>query len=216
MKSTFILRANYDDLFQDLTPQQAGEVIQAVFAHVHNRPVPPFSSAEARITFKCIEKDITFDLNKYEQTCKKRQEAAQKRWTTKHAKKCKCIPNEDDEIRTDENITSTAQPPAHSKDKSSRYKTQLQLFSNQVLERFEPPMSPTQKAIWFKRNCRCLSDILNFCNQDITLALQTIHVCAQRLQQAGLSGGYEAVCRNLPDYMTKAQKQLEEEYGPTK
>ena len=70
MKDTFILRANYDDLFQTLTASQAGEVIQAIFAHVHKRAIPAFSSPEAHITFKCIQKDITFDINKYQKCAK--------------------------------------------------------------------------------------------------------------------------------------------------
>lgn len=211
MKDTFILRSNYDELFQDLTSQQAGEVIQAIFAYVRQRTLPKFSSAEARITFKCIQKDITFDLNKYNKTCEKRKQAAEKRWTRKNAKKCKCI-------RRDENInTLTAQDqpaqtaPALLQAEKEQPKTLLQQFSNQVIERFERPIqTDTQKSIWFKRNCRCLRDILNFCNRDIPLALQTISVCARRLQQAGLTGGYEAVCRNLPEYMTRAQQELKD------
>ena len=106
---------------------------------------------------------------------------------------------------------------ALSQEKKEPPKTLLEQFSKQVLEHFESAVqTPEQKHIWFKRNCRCLSDILNFCNRDITLALQTIRVCILRLKKAGLSGGYEAVCRNLPEYMAQAQQELEEAYGYTK
>ena len=226
MKDTFILRANYDDLFQTLTAQQAGEVIQAIYAHVHKRAIPPFSSPEARITFKCIQKDITFDINKYQKMCEKRKASAEKRWTTKNAKKCKCIhhedENEDEEMRKDELLLTAQGKPAQGesallKENTPRAKTLLQQFSNRVIENFENSVqTDEQKHIWFKRNCRNLRDILNFCNRDITLALQTIRVCILRLKKAGLTGGYEAVCRHLPEYMAQAQQELEEEYGYTK
>ena len=85
----------------------------------------------------------------------------------------------------------------------------LQEFSNAVLAEFEEEMNDVQKGIWFKRNCRCLTDILNYCGKDIPLALQTVRVCTERLEKAGFSGGYEAVCRNLPEYYQQAKKRLE-------
>ena len=93
--------------------------------------------------------------------------------------------------------------------KKKRALNQLQRFSNEVLAQYEEPMDDVQKGIWFKRNARCLTDILNFCGKDIPLALATIGECADRLQRAGLSGGYEAVCRNLPEYYAEAKKKTE-------
>ena len=91
----------------------------------------------------------------------------------------------------------------------------LQKFSNAVIENFEQNVqTPEQKRIWFRRNCRCLTDILNYCGKNIPLALGTIEACAARLQKANLSGGYEAVCRNLPEYMGQAQKdEMEVKYA---
>ena len=91
----------------------------------------------------------------------------------------------------------------------------LQKFSNAVIENFETNVqTPEQKRIWFKRNCRCLTDILTFCGKNIPLALGAIEACVLRLQKANLSGGYEAVCRNLPEYMAQAQKDnLEANYA---
>ncbi len=99
--------------------------------------------------------------------------------------------------------------------KPKRELNALQQFSNAVLENFEPHVqTPEQKRIWFKRNCRCLTDILTFCGENIPLALGAIETCVLRLQKANLSGGYEAVCRNLPEYMAQAQKDnLEANYA---
>lgn len=83
----------------------------------------------------------------------------------------------------------------------------LQQFSNRVIEEFEN-LNPEQKAVWFRRNCRCLSDILKFCGGDIELALQTVRECVIKLDKLGWQGGYEAVCRNLPMYYKTACKTL--------
>ncbi len=84
----------------------------------------------------------------------------------------------------------------------------LQKFSNAVIAEFEELETKDQIAVWFKRNARCLSDILRFCGGDIPTALATIRVCVERLEKAGLRGGYEAVCRLLPEYYQEAKKRL--------
>lgn len=72
--------------------------------------------------------------------------------------------------------------------------------------RFEPPLDAAQQDVWFRRNCRCLKDILQFCHSDIPLALTTIDVCLKGMEKAGFTGGYEAVLRNITNYYTQAQK----------
>ena len=92
---------------------------------------------------------------------------------------------------------------------SANIKTPLQMFAAKVLEHFEPSVkTDAQKQIWFKRNCRCLADIFNFCGQNSDLAVTTVYVCFSRLEKANLQGGYEAVCRNLTHYFAEAQKLL--------
>lgn len=108
------------------------------------------------------------------------------------------------------NINNTTAPKvAGSVQPKPKQLNDLQKFAKAVAERFEEPMDKVQLGIWYKRNCRCLTDILNFCGKDIPLGLETISVCVKRLEKAGLSGGYEAVCRNLPEYHAIAKKQME-------
>lgn len=128
-------------------------------------------------------------------------------------------PQPEPETEAEKNILTAAQPGTQGAGKTSwgdpdhkPSQTLLQVFGGEVAERFEPDVkNPVQFQIWFKRNVRCLRDILNFCSQDIPLALQTISVCARRLQKSGLKGGYEAVCRNLPEYYAAAKLELEDE-----
>ena len=102
----------------------------------------------------------------------------------------------------------TAAPKsAGTPNKPKRALNDLQKFSNAVIENFEPDVkTDTERAIWFKRNCRCLSDILNFCGKNIPLAIGTIDACVDRMEKAKIDGfGYEAVCRNLPLYREEAK-----------
>ncbi|MDD6153478.1 MAG: hypothetical protein PUC11_05980 [Elusimicrobia bacterium] len=114
----------------------------------------------------------------------------------------------DTETETDINKQHTAAPAAGQVNQKPKL-NKLQEFSNAVLAEFEELETKDQIAVWFKRNCRCLSDILKFCNGEIPVGLAVIRVCVERLEKAGLSGGYEAVCRNLPEYYHEAKKRLE-------
>ena len=100
-----------------------------------------------------------------------------------------------------------AEPEQENKPKPKKL-NKLQEFSNAVIDQFENLENKDQIAVWFKRNCRCLTDILRFCGGDIQTAVETIRVCVERLEKAGLTGGYEAVCRNLPEYYQAAKKRL--------
>ena len=121
-----------------------------------------------------------------------------------------------------ENINTPIPPTSQGEQVSSfsqkeLEKTRLWAFANEVVKHYEASVqTEEQKAIWFHKNRRQLRDIFEFCGKDTTLALRTILKCIERLKGAGLSGGYAAVCRNLPDYYTQAKQELEEEYGYTK
>ena len=168
-------------------------------------------------------------LESYEQNKKKMKKARSARWKKQENVVGKSLRNmfeggiaqqtdteTDTETETEtktetetENISLTAQAPAA---QGERAKTPLPAeFVDRVIERFEQAVAtPAQREIFVRRNARCLKDILGFCDHNISLALQTISVCARRLEQGGVSGGYEAVCRNLPEYYEKAKQELQE------
>lgn len=120
---------------------------------------------------------------------------------------CKRQTDTETDTETDINKQHTAAPAA-GQERPKPKLNNLQQFSNAVLAEFEELETKDQIAVWFKRNCRCLTDILKFCSGDIPTGLATIRVCVERLEKAGLSGGYEAVCRNLPEYYYEAKKRL--------
>lgn len=228
-KNSFVLRNEYLDIFEDLSDKQAGSLIKTVYRYAVNGEEPEGLNDEAvKMAFRFIKKDIDYDTAKYAELCAKRSEAGKsggrpnekqkKQMLFEKAKgfsekqKKHSVSDSDSVVVSDsDNKLLTADKAAEQAGKSPNPKklNPLQNFSNSVIAAFEENMNDTQKGIWFKRNCRCLSDILNFCGKDIPLALETISVCVERLEKAGLKGGYEAVCRNLPDYYEQAKERLE-------
>ena len=204
--------------------QTKGKIFQAVldFGMYQTWPTLDLSPAEAQ-GYQAVQEIVEHEIKAYKKFCKEQKQKAQKLW--------KKMPSNDEaaalppgqcqtnlkqeakqELEAENNILPAAQPGAQA---ASGFwqnlpspATLLERFAQQTAQRFEPSISSaTQYQIWFKRNARCLRDILNFCCQDIPLALQTISICAIRLQKAGLTGGYEAVCRNLPEYYAQAQQE---------
>ncbi|MBR1980184.1 DUF6291 domain-containing protein [Candidatus Proelusimicrobium excrementi] len=219
-KNSFVLRNEYLDIFTDLSDNQAGVLIKAVYKYAAAKEMPEgLKDVEVKMAFKFIKKDIDYDTAKYEEICEKRSEAGKsggrpkkqmlfekpKGFFEKQKKHSDSVSDSVVVSDSEKLQLLTAADAAEQAEKSPKPKlNKLQEFSNRVIEHFEELKTDDQKAIWFKRNCRCLSDILKFCGGDIDVAVECIAVCVERLEKAGLKGGYEAVCRNLPDYYREA------------
>lgn len=92
--------------------------------------------------------------------------------------------------------------------KSSPQKERLKAFADKVALKFESFENQTQKNVWFYRNYKNLRDILDYGGSE-QMGLLTIQACAEMLEAKGYSGGYGAVCRNLPLYYEKAKRIME-------
>ena len=201
-----------------LTDEQLGSAVLGICeqAFENDTAYLPDTPQEERL-FALLTQWKDEALESYEQNKKKMKKARSARWKKQENVVGKSLRNmfeggiaqqTDTETET-ENISLTAQAPAA---QGERAKTPLPAeFVDRVIERFEQAVAtPAQREIFVRRNARCLKDILGFCDHNISLALQTISVCARRLEQGGVSGGYEAVCRNLPEYYEKAKQELQE------
>lgn len=181
-----------------------------------------------QVGYTAVQEIVENEIKSYKKFCKEQKQKIKNHWNKiKNHDDTTVLPERNNqtetktETETDIYKKHTTAPksagPVSVPELSKKPKqlNDLQKFSNAVIENFESNVqTPEQKRIWFKRNCRCLTDILNFCNKNIPLALATIEACAVRLEKANLYGGYEAVCRNLPEYMAQAKKtNLEESYG---
>ena len=115
-----------------------------------------------------------------------------------------------DKIRLD-NINNTSTPAVARVEEFSKPKkrTALQVFCNCVVADFEKNVKTNeQKRIWFKRNCRCLTDILSFCDKDIERAMFAIDETCKWLEENNLEGGYEAVLRNIAEMDSRALRRI--------
>ena len=215
-----------------LTDEQLGSAVLGICeqAFENDTTYLPDTPQEERL-FALLTQWKDEALESYEQNKKKMKKARSARWKKQENVVGKSLRNmfeggiaqqtdteTETETETDtdtetENISLTAQAPAAQTEREfCEKKTPLPAeFVDRVIERFEQAVTTdAQREIFVRRNARCLKDILSFCDHDIALALQTISVCARRLEQGGVSGGYEAVCRNLPEYYEKAKQELQE------
>lgn len=234
-KNSFVLQIRLEPIVAKLSDTQAGVLFKSILKYAANGTSATLEDSAVDIVFEVVRQDIDYTSAKYADVCKKRKEAVQKRWEEKQKNRkntnvCKSIQKDtnaykrvhnDNDVDNDNDIHTsintcennnkllTAPKVAGSVQQKPKQLNDLQKFAKAVAERFEEPMDKVQLGIWYKRNCRCLTDILNFCGKNIPLGLETISVCVRRLEKAGLSGGYEAVARNLPEYLAQAKKQME-------
>lgn len=228
-KNSFVLQNRMNAIVAKLSDNQAGILFKAVLNYAENGVSASFKDGMVDIAFMMFKQDIDYANAKYQETCEKRAAAGRKggapagnnnankqnkQMLEKQANALKNKQNKHNDVvvDVDNDIDKlqllTAADAAEQAEKSSKPRklNNLQIFSNRVIEEFEDLNTDDQKAIWFKRNCRCLSDILKFCGGDIDIALECIAVCAERLEKAGLQGGYEAVVRNITLYYDEALK----------
>ena len=84
-KKSFILYADYIKHIGKLTDEEAGRLFKAIFEYVNEGRLPDLDGMAA-MAFSFISNQLDSDLQKYEETCKKRSENIKKRW--EKANKC--------------------------------------------------------------------------------------------------------------------------------
>lgn len=228
-KNSFVMRTGYYDIVKDMSDKQAGQLLKAIFNYVANKTTPELADVEVKMAFRFVKQDLDYDEQRYQTRVEHNRKIAKLGGAPKGNNNALKQPNglknnpkeimgykttlndNDVDVDNDSDINKqhTAPKVAGSVQSKPKQLNDLQKFAKAVAERFEDPMDKVQLGIWYKRNCRCLTDILNFCGKNIPLGLETISVCVRRLEKAGLSGGYEAVARHLPEYLAQAKKQME-------
>ncbi len=224
------------------TPQTKGEILQAILAFGMYQTWPNLAlDPVAQQAYSIVKQLIEREVESYQKFCKEQKQKIKKYWNKKQNNDdTTVLPGRNNQLKQEQELKQETKPKQEQEEintpippmppsaqgestcpgdfqKNSTHNPRLLAFANQVLACYEANVkTDIQKSIWLRKNRRHLRDILNFCGADITLALRTIRVCILHLKQAGLSGGYAAVCRHLPDYAAQAQQELEEEYGYTK
>ena len=78
-KETFVLHTDLYDKTLSLSNEEFGHLMRKVFLYVKKETLPKLND-KLELIFEFIKVDIDKNLDKYEKTCKKRQESIRKRW----------------------------------------------------------------------------------------------------------------------------------------
>lgn len=82
--ASFVLYCDWEDIIEDLTDEEVGQLFKAIFAYVNREDVIHFDGRSGvGVAFKTIRKQIDVNRRKYEQIVEKRRNAANKRWKNK-------------------------------------------------------------------------------------------------------------------------------------
>ena len=83
-KKAFILYNDYIKHIGKLSDEEAGKLFKAIFDYVNEGKLPDLDGMAA-MAFSFIANQLDTDLQKYEETCKKRSENIKKRWEKANA-----------------------------------------------------------------------------------------------------------------------------------
>lgn len=78
-KDTFILNTDLDKKTESLSDAEVGQVFRKILKYVKGEKLPRLEK-HLEIVFSFIKVDLDKNLQKYEETCKKRKEAIHSRW----------------------------------------------------------------------------------------------------------------------------------------
>jgi hypothetical protein len=82
--ASFVLYCDWEDIIEELTDEEVGQLFKAIFAYVNREDVVHFDGRSGvGVAFKTICKQIDVNRRKYEQIVEKRRNAANKRWKNK-------------------------------------------------------------------------------------------------------------------------------------
>lgn len=84
-KKSFVLYADYDEHFEELTDAELGQLFRSLFTYVNTGAVPEMERT-VRMAFSFIRKNLDRDSEKYAETCKRRAEAGKKSGEARRAK----------------------------------------------------------------------------------------------------------------------------------
>lgn len=105
-----LIRLEFVPMFDDLTDEETGKVMKAIFDYRTNGVIPEFESRMLNIPFNALKRMMDDDFAAYAEKCKKNAENAKKR-ALEEAKKAladdeavKCNTNADNSDYDDEDL----------------------------------------------------------------------------------------------------------------
>lgn len=74
-----LIRLEFVPMFDDLTDEETGKVMKAIFDYRTNGVIPEFESRMLNIPFNALKRMMDDDFDAYKEKCKKNAENAKKR-----------------------------------------------------------------------------------------------------------------------------------------
>lgn len=88
-KDSFVLKTDYDDRMNDLTDDEVGKLIRAIFKYEKYQQDPKLDRLLMNI-FNFIKVDLDKNREKYEKKCKRNKESIEMRWNKKNTNVYEC------------------------------------------------------------------------------------------------------------------------------
>ena len=81
-KKSFLFYYDWCDVFEPLSNELKGELIDAIIKYANTGAEPEFENLALKISFNVIRNTIRRDTEKYELTCQRNAENIKKRWNS--------------------------------------------------------------------------------------------------------------------------------------
>ena len=78
-QKSFVMYHDYWELIEELTMQERGELLTAIYEYVQHKTQPNFTG-ELKIIFKKIRQDLERNAEKYQERCNQNRDNVNKRW----------------------------------------------------------------------------------------------------------------------------------------
>jgi uncharacterized phage protein (TIGR02220 family) len=91
-KTSFIIHLDYQTLLEDLSLEDKGMILEAMFCYVKNEPLPKLKPL-SKMAFSFIKRQMDYDNEKWVKTCEKRAEAGSRGGLAKASKSSKSKQN---------------------------------------------------------------------------------------------------------------------------
>ena len=155
-KDSFILYNNMFDMIEELSNEEAGELIKSVFQYSINGATPKFEKGSIKsVVFKSIKNSIDINTEKYIKRCEKNSENAQKRW------------NQEKNVEEDFRIVYVFDKKLNQKEFSKSYSKGFRsLYTSHLYNSFEEIYQEQQRFIKLKQFDK-IRDIFNYNKDDL-------------------------------------------------
>lgn len=147
-KNSFVLYADYLNTFEELTDEEAGQLIKHIFRYVNDQS-PEAENRLIKIAFEPIKQQLKRDLKEWEETIEKRKEAGrisaerrqQKQTESTHVNTCQHMSTDNVNVNVNVNDTVNDTVNVLSKDNDS--------IKDVFSEKTEPPKKKQPDSLQF-------------------------------------------------------------------